>query len=533
MDNLVRKSWRNKRFLTGVVLFLIMITALISIVLSLIIAQKEAISKETKHLKEMTNGVLMRMSSTREQFARIVDHFSAVPEEEACSPLHVQKMQEFNVAGFFLQAVAHIRDNRIICSSISELLNGMELGNPYRIEADGTKVWTNIKIADWQDHHLVVFEKSGWAIMFVPSHAIEALGNSQTSLGVFGIQSHRLYTARGDIPSSWLTNYPGKQARTFIDQERQMLVYIAPNQLNVTAVVAAVSLKDINDDIVTFIQILIPLAIVVGLLVGSIFWYMQKTRYSTKSAILRALANHEFYLEYQPIMNLHQNTCVGAEALIRWRTPDNQFVSPDIFIPAAEASGVICQITQRVFELVARDMRNAFNRHPHFYVGINISSHDIRSGDLLKLIKQLERSTGASGNQILIEVTERGFLDDAEALTMIKDIRDGGVRVAIDDFGTGYSSLSYLTKFQLDYLKIDKTFVDSVGTDAVTSHVAFHIIEMAKTLNLNMVAEGVESREQAHILRDRGVTLVQGWLFSRSLKVNDFYDYLDKHSLPH
>jgi len=216
--------------------------------------------------------------------------------------------------------------------------------------------------------------------------------------------------------------------------------------------------------------------------------------------------------------------------LIRWKTADNTIISPDTFIPAAEASGVICQITQRVFELVARDMRSALNTHPDFHVGINISSHDIRSGALLALIQQLIKTTSAQGKQILIEVTERGFLDDEEALTTIKNIRDCGVRVAIDDFGTGYSSLSYLTKSQLNYLKIDKTFVDSVGTDAVTSHVAFHIIEMAKTLTLDMVAEGVETAAQADILQARGVKYVQGWLFSKSLKRKEFYSYLEKHT---
>jgi len=529
MDHVLKKSWRNKKIVTGITVLLIAITASISIFLSLIIAHNQAVSKETKHLREITSGVLMRMSTTRQQFANVVNYFSSVAEKDACLPQQVQKMQEFNVSGFFLQGVAHIRDNKIVCSSISELLDGMVLGKPYRTEPDGTKVWSNIKIADWQDRHLVIFEKSGWAIMFVPSHAIEALDNSEVAIGVFSIQSHQLYTSKGEIETGWLQRYQGKQALTFIDQERQMLVYIAPNQLNVTAVVAAIPLKDINDDIVTFIQILIPLAIIVGLLLGGLFVYMQRTRYSTKSAILRALANNEFYLEYQPIMHLHHNTCVGAEALIRWRTPDNTFISPDTFIPAAEAAGVICQITQRVFELVAKDMRNAFNTHPDFHVGINISSHDIRSGDLLPLIQTLIKSSGATGNQILIEVTERGFLDDDDALTTIKDIRDCGVQVAIDDFGTGYSSLSYLTKFQLDYLKIDKTFVDSVGTDAVTSHVAFHIIEMAKTLQLDMVAEGVETEAQAKILHERGVKYVQGWLFSKSLKRKDFYAYLDKH----
>jgi sensor c-di-GMP phosphodiesterase-like protein len=530
MNNVLKMGWRNKRVLTGVTILLIVITAFVSIFLSLMIAQNQAISKETRRLREITSGVLMRMSSTRQQFSNVVAHFAHVAEKDACAPQHIQKMQEFNISGFFLQAVAHVKDNRIVCSSISEVFDGIDLGTPFRTEPDGTRLWANIKVADWQNHHLVMMERAGWAIVMVPSHAIEALGNTGVSVGIFGIQSHKLYTARGDIAADWLQRYQGKQALTFIDKERHMLVYMAPNQLNQTGVVAAMPLQDINDDLVSFIQILIPLAMVVGISLGGIFVYMQRTRYSTKSAILRALANNEFYLEYQPIMNLQNNQCVGAEALIRWKTPDNNFISPDTFIPAAEASGVICQITQRVFELVAKDMHTALNMHKNFHVGINISSHDIRSGELLPMIEHLKKSTGAQGRQIVIEVTERGFLDDDEALTTIKNIRACGVMVAIDDFGTGYSSLSYLTKFQLDYLKIDKAFVDSVGTDAVTSHVAFHIIEMAKTLQLDMVAEGVETEQQAQILRERGVKYVQGWLFSKSLKRKDFYSYLEKHT---
>lgn len=529
MNNLTLR-WRNNKVLTGITILLILVTAFVSIFLSLMIAQNQAVSKETKRLRDVTNGVLMRMSSTRDQFSNVVNHFASVPEKDACAPQHIQKMREFNIAGFFLQAVAHVKDNRIVCSSISEVFDGVSLGTPFRVEPDGTRLYANIKVSDWQNHHLVVMERAGWAIVLVPSHAIEALGNYEVAVGIFGIKEHKLYTSKGKIAAEWLQGYKGKQALTFIDKERHMLVYMAPNKLNMTGVVTAMPLQDINDDMVSFIQILIPLAMVVGISLGGIFLYMQKTRYSTKSAILRALANNEFYLEYQPIMDLETQRCIGAEALIRWRTPDNNFISPDTFIPAAEASGVICQITQRVFELVAKDMHTALNMHKHFHVGINISSHDIRSGELLAMIAQLKKATGAQGKQILIEVTERGFLDDEEALTTIKNIRECGVMVAIDDFGTGYSSLSYLTKFQLDYLKIDKTFVDSVGTDAVTSHVAFHIIEMAKTLQLGMVAEGVETEQQAQILRERGVKYVQGWLFSKSLKRKDFYAYLEKHA---
>ena len=525
---LLTQGWRNNKVIAGMTILLVIVIASTSIFLSLMIARHQAISKETHRLREITNGVLMRMHMTREQHARILQDFAAVAEKDACTPVHIRRMQEFTVSSAFLQGVAHLRNNQIDCSSIPEIFDGVNLGPAYRTEPDGTRFWNHVKVPHWSNR-LVLMEKAGWAIMFVPGHVLEALGNAEVAVGVFNLKSLKVYTARGEITSAWLKKYQGQQALTFIDEQRQMLVYITPNRIGLTGVIAATPLPPAND-IMAFLQILIPLATVISVLLGGIFLYMRKTRYSPKSAILRALANNEFYMEYQPIINLHNHHCVGAEALIRWRTADNTLISPDTFIPAAESSGVICQITRRVFELVAQDMRQVFKQYPDFHVGINISSHDIRSDRLLPLIRHLKESSGAQSHQLLIEVTERGFLDDEKALTVIRNIREYGVRVAIDDFGTGYSSLSYLTKFQLDYLKIDKAFVDSVGTGAVTSQVAFHIIEMAKTLQLDMVAEGVETAEQAKILQARGVSHVQGWLFSKSLKVDDFYVYLARHA---
>ncbi|MCB5184001.1 EAL domain-containing protein [Methylobacillus gramineus] len=530
MNTLFKKGWRNNQAFTAITTFFAILVVSLSIFLSLVIAKNQAISQETKRLQNITTDVLARMSTTRAQFSNVVHHFSAVSDADACSPEHIRKMQEFNVNGFFLQAIAHMKGTSIECSSMPGVLDGMDLGQPNKIEPGGTKVWAGVKIPNWQDRNLVIFEQSGWAVMIVPSHAIEALGSPTVSVGIFGIDSHKLYTSRGEISPSWLRTYQGKRPLTFVDSEREMLVYITPNALNLSAVIAAMPLGEIKDDTLAFAQVLIPLGIIVGLALGGLFIYMAKSRYSPKTAILRALANDEFYLEYQPIMDITENTCVGAEALIRWETSDGNLVRPDIFIPAAEAAGVICQITDRVFELVAVDMQELFKKHTDFHIGINISSHDLKSGNLLKLIEKLEKVSGAKSNQIVIEATERGFLNDDASLQLMRDIRRHGVKIAIDDFGTGYSSLSYLTKFELDYLKIDKAFIDAVGTDAVTGHVAFHIIEMAKSLKLEMVAEGVETEDQARILLERGVKYVQGWLFSKSLKPAEFYIYVERHT---
>ncbi len=210
---------------------------------------------------------------------------------------------------------------------------------------------------------------------------------------------------------------------------------------------------------------------------------------------------------------------VGAEALVRWKRGDT-VISPASFIQLAEESGVISLITQNVMDIVARDLPRLMKLDPDFRVAINLSATDLKSSATKDRLIELMRKSGAAPRNVLVEATEHGLVTGPESREVMAGIRDLGICIALDDFGTGYSSLSCLQSLGLDLLKIDKAFVDTIGTDGATSHVVQHIIEMARSLNLQTVAEGVETEQQADFLKGRKVAMAQGWLFGKPMSIN-------------
>lgn len=262
---------------------------------------------------------------------------------------------------------------------------------------------------------------------------------------------------------------------------------------------------------------------------------MQKAairRISLLNDLRYAVKNNELFLEYQPIVCFNDSKEVKAEALLRWQHPIKGRIAPDDFIPLAEESGLIIEISNWVFDEVTRRIKQWRREHSKFVqISINTSpsqyfNQETNITEWLTLL--LEK--GLSARSILLEVTENLLMEaDAEVSKKLFQFRQAGIDIALDDFGTGFSSISYLKKFPTDYIKIDKSFVNSM-TDVSNDKVLCEaIIVMAKKLGIGVVAEGVETQEQFNILSAMGCDYAQGYFIARPMQLSDFEAYLKEN----
>jgi len=254
-----------------------------------------------------------------------------------------------------------------------------------------------------------------------------------------------------------------------------------------------------------------------------------RRRLSLQGELERSLQRNEFEINYQPVIDLHSGRCAGAEALISWVQPGGKRVRPDLFIPLAEDTGLIEPLTVWLMRQVRTELEDWLARDRSRHIAINLSPCHFETDRILVTSKQTFAGSKIHARQIIYEITERGLIreDNALAREVMKQLRARRSHMALDDFGTGYSSLSYISSFPLDFLKIDKSFVETIGTDAVMAGLVDSIIDMAQRLDLRTIAEGVETREQADYLRDRGVGYAQGWFYCRAVPAAEFIRFAD------
>lgn len=268
--------------------------------------------------------------------------------------------------------------------------------------------------------------------------------------------------------------------------------------------------------LIAFIILLLSLLIYLSLINA------MRKRYSLHGAMKLALKNNEFYPEYQPLFDCERQAFTGAEVLLRWQDSDNEIIMPDFFIAEAETTGIIVPITLQIVEKALQEMQPIFKQFPAFHLGFNISALHFIDKHFFKHFYHLLKKYKVSPHQILLEITERDLIDLNNNLfsEQMSQLRTDGFSLAVDDYGTGHASISYLHKLPFNYLKIDKLFVQAIGSKAITESLNDAIIHMAKGLNLIIIAEGVETQQQVDYLAENGVRYLQGWYFARALPIN-------------
>ena len=240
--------------------------------------------------------------------------------------------------------------------------------------------------------------------------------------------------------------------------------------------------------------------------------------------IRKGMANGEFRVNYQPVCDTSTGACSGAEALMRWQCPDGRNISPVVFIRAAEEEGLIVRLTQHLFSLIEEDVR-AWKVTTPFHLGVNISAPHLTvpsfTADVLRLRVSLDAAF-----RLVLEITERSLVENTDAASAkLHKLRQKGCLVAVDDFGTGYCSLSLLQSLPVDYLKIDKIFIDSLTSVGADTPVLDTIVGLSRRLGLTTIAEGVTAVHQVDWLIKNQVPYVQGYYYGRPMPAADFYQW--------
>lgn len=244
----------------------------------------------------------------------------------------------------------------------------------------------------------------------------------------------------------------------------------------------------------------------------------------------RALENNEFVIHYQPQIDIETGSVSGVEALIRWATPENGLLYPDSFIPIAERSGLIVPIGAWVLQEACKTVRQwQLTGLPIESVSVNLSAIQFRRGDVAKLIAQVLKDTGLSPDSLVIELTESVLMHEEDlVMHAIEELRALGVKFSIDDFGTGFSSMTYLKRFKVDRLKIDKSFVMAMVKNEDDKSIVRYVINLATSLNIISIAEGVENEETLSLLMSLGCNQAQGYFLSKPVPASGIEDYFDE-----
>jgi sensor c-di-GMP phosphodiesterase-like protein len=435
-----------------------------------------------------------------------------------CSDEHLQSLRDAAVSRPYVRGIGYWQANERVCGAGFLPTQGLKPSHADRIYDNGVIAWWPSKETEVGGVQLFLMRYGNHDVAVDPRLLLDLSASPQRQAGLW-VEKLRMSA----VP--WTAEFPPIESIPLgVNVDRENGVVLSHFSRNAILPIDVVAREPIGNfwgrhGALLAIGIVLGVMTVVG-------WIDAVTRLSRRQLdpstdLRRAIAAGEIKVFYQPVMDLKTSTCVGAEALARWQTAAGEWISPNVFIPLAEKSGLIRDLTLAVMRTVVSDLKRVFKAAPTC-INLNLSPDDLNDDRVGRELEDALRDAGLPSTAVKLEITERALVNADSARKLIGEFRGRGHEIAVDDFGTGYSSLSYLQSFELDVLKIDKSFVDAIGTGAATSQVIVHVIDMAKSLGLRIVAEGVETVQQAQWLIEHDVHFAQGYLFAKPLSLGDF-----------
>lgn len=494
-------------------------SALVLLGASLLLASVQAQRAESAEMNARGERFLQRIEQLFGQLREGLDQLEAQPLR-GCDAAMVEALRQVSFTHRFIYEAAFIGGGQH-CSSWPRRSS---LGEERPPDIHGTRhqYWLNTSAERDDNLAALVIGRGYFRVSTSRGHLADAVDLAPgSSLLLVAKSDGQVLPLLGPPPAWPPKGWPSAEDQPLLISDEQ-LIYTMPRPAQNYQLVLLAPRAGLRQRISDSWQPLVPASLLLATLVGGLMFLQVRQRQSLTGNLAGALRRRELRVRYQPIIDLHSRRCVGAEALVRWRRPDGSLTNPDLFIPLAESTGQIRLITDYVLEVVLEQLGDLLRANPQLYISINLAPCDVNQSRIAAVAARLLQRFEVAPQQIAFEITERGMIDVQAACHTLAELRAQGHKVLIDDFGTGYCSLAYLQALPVDCLKIDKTFVDTLGHDAASSGVAPHIIRMAHALELQVVAEGIELDAQALLLASEGAHSGQGWLFDRPLTAKKF-----------
>jgi len=510
--------------MVSLVVGVLILSVLIPITLSVWLAHHQAEKEFTRDLDAYGGRVIMRTQQVVRQAKSALnemDHFRGQP----CSEAHLQAMRQISFTRRDVQEVLWLDGLTPVCSSMESHSTAASFPPTDHRTLDGFSVWLTNNNDLGIDHYMVAIASEHHMVMIDPASFVDVIPFAPWTINsaLVGAKTGKIIANSAPFAIALWHEANAKHINSLL-HDGTLYDFRDYPDLGVSQVVWASS-APLTAKWHQQLIIWLPIGLVVSLLAALLILRSVRKLQSPYHRMLEAINDRSIEVYYQPIVSLGSGKLVGAEALARWPQPDGSFLSPEIFVPLAEQTGLITRLTGLIVEKVFDDLGSWLKQHPQLHVSINLDPRDLSGTVLPALLAHQLQKWDIPPAQIALELTERSFIDPKSCAVTLKQLRQAGHAIYIDDFGTGYSSLSYLQNLDVDIIKIDKSFVDSLEFQNVTQH----IVEMAKELQLAMVAEGVETEEQRQWLTEHGVQFGQGWLYSKALPKAAFIKWAEQN----